>query len=188
MCDRSGTDHISEGRPSTIQFEATASNGLEVVYSLETGVTQLLPQGLRLTTDGYLIGRPSFRHFAVDSDKTIVYVADNTGIAVGMSVTGPGVGTGAEVIDLPDTNRIIVDEEYKWKSDCVLVGTFFGGPEKHVRQVSDLTLNFLENEMLNQNMINNEQIALAYIQKRYPELFDIYIETYGGHLPVLKIL
>ena len=87
-----------------------------------------------------------------------------------------------------NTNRIIVDEEYKWKSDCVLVGTFFGGPEKHVRQVSDLTLNFLENEMLNQNMINNEQIALAYIHNRHAYLFDIYVRLVAGHLPILDFL
>ena len=100
--------YMSEGKPSTVKFDATASNGKEIVYSLETGIAQLLPQGVKLTTDGYLIGRPTFRRFAVDNDQTIVVVADNTGIVVGMSVTGPGVGTGAKVIDIPDINSIVV--------------------------------------------------------------------------------
>jgi hypothetical protein len=73
-------------------------------------------------------------------------------------------------------------------SDCVLVGTFFGGPTEYVTKVSDLTLKFLQEEMLDQNMINNEQIALAFICKREPSLFNIYIKLNGQHLPVLKIL
>jgi len=37
-------------------------------------------------------------------------------------------------------------------------------------------------------MINNEQIALAYIYKRNPSLFNIYTELNGKHLPILKTL
>ena len=87
-----------------------------------------------------------------------------------------------------NTNRIPIDEHYKWMSDCVLVGTFFGGPTEYVTKVSDLTLKFLQEEMLDKNMINNEQIALAFICKREPSLFNIYIKLNGQHLPVLKIL
>jgi hypothetical protein len=87
-----------------------------------------------------------------------------------------------------NTNRIVIDDSYKWMSDCVLVGTFFGGHYEYVTKVSDLTLQFLQEEMLDQNMINNEQIALAYICKRNPSLFNVYIHLNGQHLPVLKIL
>jgi hypothetical protein len=87
-----------------------------------------------------------------------------------------------------NTNRIVIDDSYKWMSDCVLVGTFFGGHYEYVTKVSDLTLQFLQEEMLDQNMINNEQIALAYICKRNPSLFNVYIQLNGQHLPVLKIL
>ncbi len=87
-----------------------------------------------------------------------------------------------------NTNRIPVDENYKWMADCILVGTFFGGPKEYVTKVSNLTLTFLEEEMLYNNMINNEQIALAYICKRYPHLFNVYVKLNGQHLPVLKIL
>jgi len=114
---------ISEGKPCTIEIQAVASNNKRVVYSLETGVLQLLPQGVKLTTDGYLIGRPTFRRFSVDNDYTIVYVADNTGIDIGMSVTGPAVGTGAEVVSLPDTNSIVVKPAVIASSGTAL--TFF---------------------------------------------------------------
>jgi len=87
-----------------------------------------------------------------------------------------------------NTNRIPIDETYKWISDCILVGTFFGGPREYVIQVSNLTLKFLQEEMLDQNMINNEQIALAYIFKRNPYLFNIYVRLNGKHLPILKSL
>lgn len=87
-----------------------------------------------------------------------------------------------------NTDRTPIDENYKWMSDCVLVGTFFGGPTKYVVEVSDLILKFLQEEMLDQNMINNEQIALAYICKRNLSLFNVYIHLNGQHLPLLKIL
>lgn len=87
-----------------------------------------------------------------------------------------------------NTNRIPIDENYKWLSDCVLVGTFFGGPTKYVIEVSNLTLKFLQEEMLNKDMINNEQIALAYIFKYNPSLFNIYVRLNGKHLPILKSL
>ena len=79
-------------------------------------------------------------------------------------------------------------DEYKWDSNCILVGTLFGGRGKVVSRVSDLVINILEKEMLNLNMVNNEQIALAILFKRNPELFSIYINLNGGHLPLFKHL
>lgn len=100
---------IDDGRPCTIQLEATSTLGRSIVYSLEAGVAQQLPQGVRLTTDGLLIGRPTFRRFSVDIDYTIVTVENSTGVEVGMSVTGPGVGTGARVTELIGTTQIVIN-------------------------------------------------------------------------------
>lgn len=99
---------IDEGKPCTLQLEAVSNISKNITYSLEAGAAQQLPQGVRLTTDGYLIGRPTFRRFSVDADFTIINVADTTGIEVDMNVTGPGVGTGAKVVEVVDDNRIIV--------------------------------------------------------------------------------
>lgn len=99
---------IDEGKPCTLQLEAISNISRNIAYSLESGVPQQLPQGIRLTTDGMIIGRPTFRRFSVDADYTIITVSDTTGIDVGMDVTGPGVGTGAKVTDVLDENRVVV--------------------------------------------------------------------------------
>lgn len=87
-----------------------------------------------------------------------------------------------------NTSKISIDENYIWKSDCVLVGTFFGGNKNIVKEISEKTLTFLKSTMLGQNIINNEQIALAYVAAQNPEMFNIYIELNGQHLPILKYL
>ena len=79
-------------------------------------------------------------------------------------------------------------EEYKWDNNCILVGTLFGGTGTIVSKVSDMVINILEKEMLGLNMVNNEQIALAIAFKRNPELFSVYINLNGGHLPIFKKL
>jgi hypothetical protein len=79
-------------------------------------------------------------------------------------------------------------EEYKWDNNCILVGTLFGGNKKIVSEVSDRVVNLLEKEMISSNMINNEQIALGIVFKRNPELFSVYIDLNGDHLPIFKHL
>lgn len=87
-----------------------------------------------------------------------------------------------------NTGSILINEDYKWMSDCVLVGTFFGGYKHYVKNVCNLVIDYLINEMLFEDMINNEQIALAMVWNKYPELFDVYIDLDGTHLPILKTL
>lgn len=99
---------LREGKRSTVTLEATATTGTGIKYSLASDYPQQLPQGLRLTVDGLLIGRPTFRRFSVDADETLLTVVDSTGVVVGMDVTGPGVGTGAKVIEVVDINNIVV--------------------------------------------------------------------------------
>jgi hypothetical protein len=99
---------VREGESSTLQLEATATTGIGITYSLALDYPQALPQGLRLTADGLLIGRPTFRRFVVDADSTLLTVVDSTGILVGMDVVGPGVGTGAKVTEVTDIHNIIV--------------------------------------------------------------------------------
>lgn len=79
-------------------------------------------------------------------------------------------------------------ENYKWDNNCILVGTLFGGRGNIVRKVSIESIKILEEEMLNTGMVNNEQIALAILSKRSPDLFNVYINLSGGHLPLFKHL
>lgn len=79
-------------------------------------------------------------------------------------------------------------EKYKWDNNCILVGTLFGGKGDVVSIVSDLTIKILEEEMIGKGMVNNEQIALAILFKRNPELFSSYINLNGEHLPLFSHL
>ena len=67
-----------------------------------------LPQGVRLTSDGLLVGRPSFRKFTVDSEDCTVTLTTTTGIQVGMDVTGPTAVSGCKVDEIlgPTTLRV----------------------------------------------------------------------------------
>ena len=99
---------INEGQPCTVQIEAESTLGHDIEYSFEYETLKELPQGVKLTTDGYLVGRPTFRRFSVDAETSIITVADTTGIAVGMGVTGPGVGSGATVDEVIDENQLMI--------------------------------------------------------------------------------
>lgn len=79
-------------------------------------------------------------------------------------------------------------EEYKWDNNCILVGTLFGGNGSIVSKISDLAIEIFEREMLDLNMVNNEQISLAILFKRNPELFNVHIDLTGNHLPLFKHL
>ena len=46
----------------------------------------------------------------------------------------------------------------------------------------------LHKDMLDKGMINNEQIALAMLYKRNPDIFSVYLEPNAGHLPFLQFL
>jgi hypothetical protein len=60
---------INEGQPCTVQVEAESTLGHDIEYSFEFDTLKELPQGLKLTTDGYLVGRPTFRRFSVDAEN-----------------------------------------------------------------------------------------------------------------------
>ena len=77
-------------------------------------------------------------------------------------------------------------DNYKWCPDPPIGGGFFGGPGDYVVTVSDKTLNYLYNEMLACDMINNEQIALGYVAKTHQELFEVMPNNSHATLPMLK--
>lgn len=86
-----------------------------------------------------------------------------------------------------NTGHIPIDDNYLWKSDCVVVGSLFGGAEDIVEKVCDLSLDFLQKDMLDKGLYNNEQLCLAHVAAKNPELFDIYIDlSQGDHLPLFR--
>ena len=64
----------------------------------------------------------------------------------------------------------------------------FGGHKTAVLKVSDMIDSILNQEMIKNNSINNEQIALGYLVKKYPDDFAVYERTNGKHMDIFKEL
>lgn len=79
------------------------------------------------------------------------------------------------------------DDTYIWDNNCLLVGTLFGG-SKQICQTIAVKINELFEHYLQQEIVNNEQILLAILFKKYPELFSVHIELNNQHLPFFAAL
>ena len=65
-------------------------------------------------------------------------------------------------------------EEYLLDNRSFVCGTFFGMHKNIQPKIEKEIENILVNSMLKENNLNNEQIALAYLVKNKPELFEVY--------------
>lgn len=65
-------------------------------------------------------------------------------------------------------------KEYFYDPRSFVCGTFFGMHKNIHPEIEKEVENILVNDMLKQNNLNNEQIALAYLVKNNPELFEVY--------------
>jgi hypothetical protein len=79
-------------------------------------------------------------------------------------------------------------EDYIWDNNCTLVGTLFGGNKKIMLDVNEKILNIFKNKMVEKNCVNNEQFALTLLYFEVPEIFDLKIKLYSGHLPLFKLI
>lgn len=61
---------IRVGEISTLAIKATNTIGKNLSYRLKPGSTSKLPQGLRLNSDGLIVGRPSFKTMMFDGGTT----------------------------------------------------------------------------------------------------------------------
>ena len=84
--------------------------------------------------------------------------------------------------------------KYIWDSECMLVGTLFGGNRETILKIKQQIENITENIFFKNNCINNEQFALAIAFKLNKELFDVRQQRLGlemegsSHLPLFKCL
>jgi hypothetical protein len=88
----------------------------------------------------------------------------------------------------PDLFTFEIDEEFIWKSDNLLYGTMFGGGPRVIKEMYCEIVGILENKMLALNNVNNEQLALAIIWKKHPELFFTITNNTREHLILFSIL
>jgi hypothetical protein len=83
--------------------------------------------------------------------------------------------------------KISDTEKYIWDSNCILVGTLFGGSKDVCIDIADRVKTQFE-LYLNDNIVNNEQIILGYLFKKNPDLFNVFIKLNGQHLPLFNEL
>lgn len=66
-----------------------------------------------------------------------------------------------------------IDESFIWKADNLFKGGMFGGYKDIVLDVEKKVEMIFEKEMLENDNVNNEQLALAILWKQTPELFNL---------------
>ena len=81
-----------------------------------------------------------------------------------------------------------LSEEYLYDNRSYVLGSMFGGHKNIIPKIVDMVDNVLMNKMIGKNNINNEQITLGYLVKKYPNDFSIYTRTNGEHMDLFTEL
>ena len=85
-------------------------------------------------------------------------------------------------------------QDYIWDSECMLVGTLFGGSHATIVKMKKIIEEITEDIFFKNNCVNNEQFALAIAYKLNSDLFDVRQQRLGhepegsSHLPLFKCL
>ncbi|MAG24412.1 hypothetical protein CMI47_02435 [Candidatus Pacearchaeota archaeon] len=66
-------------------------------------------------------------------------------------------------------------EEYFWDSRSYVMGGMFAAAPAAINEIDTLTEDVLLHKMLNNNLVNNEQIALGYLVKNVNSLFSAFV-------------
>ena len=74
--------------------------------------------------------------------------------------------------------------DYLWDNRSYVLGSMFGGHKKALPQLSERVEDILLNEMISNGNVNNEQIALGYLIKKYNDDFTVYERRNGKHLDI----
>lgn len=88
--------------------------------------------------------------------------------------------------DLYNATELSLD--YLYDNRSFVLGSMFGGHKNAIPKVCDLVENIFVNEMIRNGNVNNEQIALGYLVKKYPDIFAIYSRTNGKHMDLFTEL
>ena len=87
-----------------------------------------------------------------------------------------------------DLNNYNMNENFIWSAENLMKGTMFGGYKNIVSKIGLLIEKVFEKEMLNNNNVNNEQLALALVYKNNPELFYLINDDRRYHLILFKLM
>ena len=85
-------------------------------------------------------------------------------------------------------NAKTLSTDYLYDNRSYVLGSMFGGHKKSLFRVCDMVHDVLMNDMIANNTINNEQIALGYLMKKYPDEFSLYERTNQKHMALFHEL
>ena len=88
--------------------------------------------------------------------------------------------------DLSDAKEL--DLDYLYDNRSYVLGSMFGGHKNSVPKICDMVEDIFLNEMIKKGNVNNEQIALGYLIKKYPDEFATYERTNGKHMALFEEL
>ena len=81
-----------------------------------------------------------------------------------------------------------LDLNYLYDNRSYVLGSMFGGHKNSVPKVCNMVSNIFIDEMIKKGNVNNEQIALGYLIKKYPDDFSTYERTNGKHMALFEEL
>ena len=81
-----------------------------------------------------------------------------------------------------------LDENYLYDNPSYILGSMFGGHKNKIPQIVKMVDDVLMDKMIAENNVNNEQIALGYLVKKYPDDFAVYSRTNGEHMDIFTEL
>lgn len=87
-----------------------------------------------------------------------------------------------------DLETYDITDEFIWDSANLLKGTMFGGYKGAIEKISVLLEDVFFNIMLANNNVNNEQLALTLVWKKYKDLFYIIDDSSTSHIVINKLL
>lgn len=132
---------IQNGAVSQLSTSAVRSNGsTNIVYSTLDKPYLKLPNGLKMLPSGRIIGRPSFEYFTLDSAQSKITVDSVINLSVGMTVSGAGVPTGAEIIGIDVVTNLLTLS-----------------PSIYVTQGTSLVISDAEGNQYNVTVVSNSQ-------------------------------
>lgn len=82
-----------------------------------------------------------------------------------------------------DINISIQNPNFFYTSNNLIYGTLFGGNKSIIEFMSG-SIKYVFEDLLNKNIVNNEQLALAYIYSKAPNNFNLYMNISNKHLPI----
>jgi hypothetical protein len=112
---------IENGAVSEIEVDAYNTLGKPLVYELVYAPFRKIPQGLRFLRSGRLIGRTTFRYFALDGQVAWLNITSTEGLEVGMTIQGVGVAAGCKLKVIVDDNTIEVSPAIYVSQGTILV-------------------------------------------------------------------